>query len=78
MEKDCNFKEGGLQCRLENTGKTIPKKIFHKMQHFGEFERIFFGMILQMHLGNITIMNMSCFKVPRFTFSLPDSQHARH
>ena len=78
MEKDCNFEEGGLQCRLENIGKAIPKRIFHKMQHFGEFERTFFGMILQMHLGNITIMNMSSFKVPRFTFSLPDSQHARH
>ena len=42
MEKDCNFEEGGLQCRLENTGKAIPKWIFHEMQHFEEFEKNIF------------------------------------
>ena len=56
MEKDCNFEEGGLQCRLENTGKAIPKWIFHEMQHFWEFERTYFGMILQMHLYEVLLL----------------------
>ena len=55
MEKDCNFEEGGLQCRLENTGKAIPKWIFHEMQHFWEFERTYFEMILQMHLYEVLL-----------------------